>query len=81
MTDDLIPETGLAAAIAEATGKPCPKEYPTLANYRRSGKWPATQIGVRWFVRRDDLPKVLTALGLTIATPASKGARRARAAA
>ena len=68
MNNELIPETGLAAAIAEASGKPAPS-YPTLANRRRSGAWPATQVGARWYVNISDLPKVLAALGLTIAAP------------
>ena len=73
--NDLIPEAQLAIAIAAATGVPCPVSYVGLANRRRSGTWPATQIGPRWFVRRADLPLVLAALGFD-APPATKARPR-----
>ncbi len=59
-----IPEAQLAAAIAAEIGRPCPVTYTVLSNRRRSGMWPAHQVGARWFVKRSDLPLVLAALGL-----------------
>ncbi|MEI8395376.1 MAG: hypothetical protein WCF85_11615 [Rhodospirillaceae bacterium] len=74
MDEDLIPEPQLAAEISKAIGKPCPHSYVALSNRRRSGKWPATKIGGRWFVRRGDLPAVLVALGMA----GGNGGRRYR---
>ena len=71
MIDAPIPESQLAATIAAEIGRPCPVSYTVLSNRRRSGTWPATQIGQRWFVSRRDLPLVLASLGL-VEAPAKK---------
>ena len=78
MSQDLIPEPQLAAAIADATGAPCPFSYVALSNRRRSGAWPAVQIGTRWHVRRADLPMVLAALGLTAKFEMSISSQKAK---
>ena len=72
MIRDLIPEPQLARAIAEATGAACPYTYVALSNRRRSGAWPAVQVGTRWHVRRNDLPAVIASLGLAVAPTRSQ---------
>jgi hypothetical protein len=62
---DLIPLSVLAREIAALSGKPSPR-YTKLWEWTVSGMIPATQISVRWFINRDDLPAICVQLGLLV---------------
>ena len=64
-----IPLPQLPRKISEITGAPPPKPR-TLYDGTVGARWPAHQVNGRWLVDDADLPAVVAALGLTVATPA-----------
>ena len=63
--DDRIPLPLILREIANATGEPAP-EYHRVYKEVLTGNVPAEHQRGRWFIRRQDIPQAVAALGMTL---------------